>query len=106
MTEAPAIMTYASVVSRETVHIALTIVALDGLQGKAADITNAYITAPLEENIWTVIGPKFGSNAVEKTVIVCALYGLKSSSATFRRRMADCMEYMGFKSCLADPDLW
>ena len=51
MTKAPAIMTYASVVSRETVHIALTIVALDGLQGKAADIMNAYITAPPEEKI-------------------------------------------------------
>ena len=44
MTEAPDIMTYASVVSRETAHIAPAITALDGLQVKAAGIMNAYIT--------------------------------------------------------------
>jgi len=88
------------------VRIVLTIAALNGLQVKAADIMNAYITAPLEEKIWTVLGPEFGSNVGKKAVIVCALYGLKSSGAAFRRHLSDCMEYMGYTSCLADPDLW
>ena len=48
MTEVPDVMTYASVVSCKTVRIALTIAAINGLQVKAADIMNAYITAPLE----------------------------------------------------------
>ena len=51
MTEAPNVMTYASVALRETVCIALTIAALNGLEVKAADIMNAYITAPIEEKI-------------------------------------------------------
>jgi hypothetical protein len=46
-TEAPATMTYASVVSRETVRIALTIAALNDLQVKVGDVLNAYITAPI-----------------------------------------------------------
>ena len=43
MTKAPATLTYASVVSRETVRIALTIAALNGLQVKCGDVMNAYI---------------------------------------------------------------
>ena len=47
MTEAPATITYASVVSRETVHIALMLAALNDLQVKVGDVLNAYITAPV-----------------------------------------------------------
>ena len=52
MTEAPAAITYASVVSRETVRIALTLAALNDLEVKVGDVMNAYITAPCSENIW------------------------------------------------------
>ena len=31
---------------------------------------------------------------------------LKSSGAAFRNHLADCMHHLGFKPCLADPDLW
>jgi hypothetical protein len=47
MTETPASNTYASVVSRESVHIALTLAALNDLEVKTADIENAYLTAPV-----------------------------------------------------------
>jgi hypothetical protein len=46
MTDAPATTTFASVVSRETVRIALTLAGLNDLQVKVSDIENAYITAP------------------------------------------------------------
>ena len=52
-TEAPAMLTYASVVSRDTVHMALTLAALNGLEIKASDIQNTYLTAPCAEKIWT-----------------------------------------------------
>ncbi len=45
MTDAPATTTFASVVSRETVRIALTLAGLNDLQVKVSDIENAYITA-------------------------------------------------------------
>ena len=38
MTETPKCMTYSSVVGRETVHIALTIAALNELQVKSGDV--------------------------------------------------------------------
>ena len=45
-TEAPAMLTYSSVVSRETVRIALTMAALMDLEVKTSDIEGAYLTAP------------------------------------------------------------
>ena len=53
MTEAPPTITYASVVSRETVRLALTIAALNDLEVKVGDVLNAYITAPITDKVWT-----------------------------------------------------
>ncbi len=50
MTDVPPTGMYASVVSREMVHIVLTMAALNALKVMAADIMNAYITAPKKEN--------------------------------------------------------
>ena len=59
-TEAPATITYASVVSRESVCIALLLAALNDMEVKTADIENAYITAPCSEKIYMVLGSKLG----------------------------------------------
>jgi len=106
MTNAPPTITYASVISRETVRIALLLAAFNDLEVKAADIMNAYITAPVEEKIWTILGPEFRADQGKKATIVRAIYGLKSSGASFRNHLADCMRHMGYTPCLADPDLW
>jgi len=45
MTNAPPTNTYASVISRESVRIALLLAALIDQEVKAVDIMNAYITA-------------------------------------------------------------
>jgi hypothetical protein len=57
MTKAPP-LTYASVVSRESVRIALTLAALNDLEVKTADIENAYLTAPVSEKY----GPSWVQN--------------------------------------------
>ena len=106
LTEAPATVTFASVVSRETVRIALTLAALNDLEVKTADIENAYLTAPVSEKIWCKLGPEFGDDAGKTAIIVRALYGLKSAGASFRNHLADCMRHLGWSSCIADQDLW
>ena len=60
MTVAPATITYASIVSRETVRIALLLAALNDLGVKSGNILNAYIQAPVTEKAWTTLGPEFG----------------------------------------------
>jgi hypothetical protein len=107
VTEAPAAMTYASVVSHETVRIALTIAALNSFDVKTGDVMNAYITAPVTETVWTILGPEFGkAECGLHAVIVQALYGLKSAGAAFRAHLSSFMQRMEFTSCKADPDLW
>jgi hypothetical protein len=82
-TKAPATITYASVVSGETVHLALTIASLNDIKVKVGDALNAYITTPVKEKekVWTVLGPEFGHDAGKSAIIVRALYGLKSAGA-------------------------
>jgi hypothetical protein len=106
MTKAPATITYASVVSCETVHIALLMAALNHLNVKVGDVLNAYITAPITEKVCTVLGPEFGSDAGKSAIIMCALYRLKSAGAAFRVHLASFMHQMGYTPCKADPDLW
>ena len=52
--------TYAGVVSRESVHIALTYAALNDLDVFAADIRNAYLQAPSSQKDYIICGPEFG----------------------------------------------
>ena len=87
-------------------RIALTLAALNALEVKACDIMNAYLTAPATEKHWTVLGSEFGPDAGKRALITRALYGTKSAGAAFRHHLADCMRMMGYKSCLADADLW
>ena len=62
MVEAPKSLTFASVVSRESVKIALTLAALNDLEVKTSDIKNAYLTAPCSEKVHTTLGTEFGEN--------------------------------------------
>ena len=98
---------YAGVVSRDTMRIAFTYVALNDLDICAADIKNAYLQAPNSERHYTICGPEFGTENVGKVAIVVrALYGGKVACANFRNHLRDCMMHLGYESCLADPDLW
>ena len=74
MTTTPAAITYASVASRETVRIALTLAALNDLEVKVGDVENTYITTPVRdrEKIWTIFGPEHGEDDGKKALIVYA----------------------------------
>ena len=103
----PSWCTYAGVVSRESVRIALTYAALNGLNICAGDIQNAYLQAPATEKHFIICGPEFGlENVGKRAIIVRALYGGKSAGADYWRHVRKAMDEMGFKSCKADPDLW
>ncbi len=105
-TKAPATITYASVVSRETVRLALAIASLNDLKIKVEGVLNAYITTPVKEKVWTILGPEFGHDAGRSAIIVRALHGLKSAGAAFQAHLASFMRQMGYTSCKADPYLW
>jgi Reverse transcriptase (RNA-dependent DNA polymerase) len=105
-TETPATLTYSSVVSRDSVRLALLIAALNDIDLKSCDIQNAYLTADCREKIYTVAGPEFGSERGTLMLIKKALYGLKSSGAAFRSLLWECLHLMGYVATKADPDVY
>ena len=60
MTEAPASLTYSSVVGRDSVKIAFLLAALNDLDLMACDIGNAYLNAPCREKVWFIAGKECG----------------------------------------------
>ena len=76
--------TFARVVSRESIWIAFTYAALNGLDILAADIRNAYLQAPSSQRDYIICGPKFGIENVGHVVLIHrALYGGKSAGKDF-----------------------
>jgi hypothetical protein len=98
-------MIYASVVSRESVRVSLALAALNDLDVKMDDIENAYLTAPITEKVWTVLGPEFGDGSGKRALIVRSLYGLKYAGAAFRNHLAECMKHLGWHPCRDDRDI-
>ena len=99
--------TYAGVVSRESVRIAFTYAALNGLDVFAADIQNAYLQAPSSQKDYIVCGIEFGLENVGKVALIHrALYGGKAAGRDFRNHLRSCMHHLDFVSCPADPDVW
>ena len=107
MTNPPTSMTYASVVSRDSVRIAFLLAALNKLDVLTGDIGNAYLNAPTQEKIYYRAGLEWGGQMEGAIcVIVRALYGLQTSANAWRTHMCSTLKEMGFEHSLADNDFW
>ena len=76
-TEYPSSITYSSVVSRDSVRLAFTIAALNGVDVMPCDLENMYLNAMCREKIWFEGGNKCGEDKGKVLIVVRALYGLK-----------------------------
>lgn len=105
--DVPHISTYAGVVSRGSVRIALTYAALNGVDVMAADIRNTYLQAPSSRNDDVICGMELGLKYVGKPALIRrAMYGEKTAGRDFRNHLRSCMAHSNFASCPADPDVW
>ena len=84
----------------------MIIASLNDLDIPCCDIGNAYINTDCREKLWTVTGAEFGSKKGIIMIMAKALYGLKSSGAAWRAKLAETMKTMGYKSTQADTDVW
>ena len=99
--------TYAGVVSRDSVRIAFTYAAINGLDVFVAGIRNAYLKAPLSQKDSIICGEEFGLENVGKVALIHrAFYGGKKAGSNSRNHLRSCTRYLDFTSCLADPDVW
>ena len=100
-------ITFASVVSRDSIRIAFLIAALNDLDVLSADISGAYLNANAAEKVYTIAGREFGAEKEGRVVVITrALYGLRSSGKAWRDHMAATLRDHGYTSCRADPDVW
>ena len=97
---------YTGVVSRDSVRITFTLVAMNELDICAANIQNAYIQTPTSKKHYIICGPEFGEHQGKKALIRCTLYGSKSARRDYWLHLRSCMEYLGFGPCKADADIW
>ena len=104
--EQPRENTYSSVPSRDSVRMFFLLAALNDCDVKAADIQNAYLTAPITEKYWVKCGPEFGSNEGKTAKVVRELYGLPVAGAAFRSYLGSKLRTLGYVPMKADPDLW
>jgi hypothetical protein len=103
----PTTSSYAGVVSRESIPIALIYSALMELPVIGADIQNAYLQAPSLEKHFIICGLEFRiENEGRVALIGWALYGGKVARRDFLHHLCDCMHRLGFTSSCADPDVW
>ncbi len=107
-TDLPKALTYSSVVSRESVLIALLLAGLNELDVRLTDIGNAYLMVPTTKQCYIVAGDEFGPDLKGRVLkIVRALYGLKSAWASFHAHLANVWQnIMHFTLCEANLDVW
>ena len=75
----PAWSTFADIESQDSVRIAFTYAALNGLDVKAADIHNTYLQAPASEKHYIICGSEFWIENIDKVALIRrALYGGKA----------------------------
>ncbi len=100
--------TFPTVASRVSVRIMFLIAALNGLNILSTDAGNAYLIAKCREKMHVKCGKElFGpENEGKYAVIARALYGLKSSGASWRYHFATEIRSMGFKDTKADGDVY
>jgi Reverse transcriptase (RNA-dependent DNA polymerase) len=85
-----------------SIRLLLTIAHRDGLSVLTGDVSNAFITAPCLEKVYSYAGPEFGERAGSIVVLNKAMYGLRSSGRAFRADFAETLRAMGFKATRYD----
>ena len=77
--------TYSSVVQLRSMRIAILAAELNGLEIMCGDISSAYLESYCREKVHFIAGPAFEELEGHLLVIVKALYGLRSSGASWHR---------------------
>jgi Reverse transcriptase (RNA-dependent DNA polymerase) len=100
-------MAFESVVSRDSIRIAFLVAAINDLEILSANVAGAYLNAKAKEKVYTIAGKEFGPNKEGWPVIImCALYGLRSSGRAWMDHMVATLRDSGYSSCKVDPDVW
>ena len=104
-TDIPVSITYSLVVPRYSVRIELTISEMNELDILACDVQNVYLTPEFREVILTVPRTIFWSEQGSIMVFKMSIYGIKSSGADFRAKLAAPINDIGYTPSKAYSDV-
>ena len=102
----PSSITYPSVLYRDNFRIEFILASLKNLYIFVCDIGNAYLNAKLGKKLWTGSGTQFGNENGIVMVVARSIYVLKSSDAAWRKKLAETLMLLGYKSSKVDVDVW
>ena len=105
-TDTSSLITYLSVVLRDSVRITFLVATLNDLDIMSADNGNAYLNAPNKEKIWTIAGHEFGTDKGVVFIIARALNGLKLAGAAWRTFFAQALMRLEFKPTQGNGDVY
>ena len=71
----------------------------------SCDLENAYLNDDCREKIWFEGGLECGEDKGKVLIIVRALYGLKSTGASWRSALVQVLDNIGYKSTKLDPNM-
>jgi Reverse transcriptase (RNA-dependent DNA polymerase) len=93
-TEVPKDSVYSSVVSRDSVRLALTLASLNSLSVLSADVQNAYLNAPTKEKCYTIAGPEFGPTNEGRPVLIVRAAGIQNGASRMGERGHESFRYI------------
>jgi hypothetical protein len=100
MLDPPKDITYAGVATMRSIRLVTFLAEHNNMNLIGLDVGNAYLTSRSKEQCFVIGGPEFshGSNTHEGCIlrVVQALYGLRSSGASFHDSFADSLRGMNF----------
>ena len=107
--DVPTYQVFSTVASRESVRLGFVLASLNELEIMAGDISNAYLNALNREKVHVKCGKELFGEEYQGciAIVVRALYGLKSASASWRDHFAVAIrEDLGYIPCVADHDVY
>ena len=98
-------MSYSRVVSRNSVIIMSLRAALNDLGINMCDIENSYLNTETRDRRRFTAVSEWGNRKGCQVIIICELYGLKSSGSEWKKTFADYIRHtLGFEPCLGPDD--
>ena len=99
---------FSPIVHFETVHLILTLAALEGWYLSGLDVRNVYLYGELEEEIYMEQPEGFHARGKERQVLQlrCALYDLKQAGLAWWWALKKSMEELGFINLDSDTGLF
>ncbi|KAK2443673.1 putative mitochondrial protein [Trifolium repens] len=95
---------FAPVARHETIRLVVTLANLRGWGLYHLDVKSAFLSGPLEENVYVKQPPGFEIAGKENMVYKLhkALYGLKQAPRAWNKRIDQFLSHIGFKKCTVE----